>query len=87
MEIGKWVCKRHLTITFRNLVFCTKNSAETQIKKEKKEDASLMKLLLEKRHVLMKRLIKPLLSPLLLPACHTLKTKSVILLARNSSCY
>ena len=44
MEIGKWVCKRHLTITFRNLVFCTKNSAETQIKKEKKEDA-LMKLL------------------------------------------
>ena len=44
MEIGKWACKRHLTITLRNLVFCTKNSAETQIKKEKKEDA-LMKLL------------------------------------------
>ena len=79
MKIGKWVCKRHLTITFRNLVFCTKNSAETQIKKEK--GGCFDEITLEKRHVLMKRLIKPLLSPLLLPACHTLKTKSVILLA------
>lgn len=66
LEIGIWITKRHLAISLRNLdIFTQKHRAETQIKKEKKEDASLMKLLLEKRHVLMKRLIKPLLSPCL----------------------
>lgn len=79
MEIGKWVCKRHLTITFRNLVFFTKTARKHKLKRKK--GGCFDEITLEKRHVLMKRLIKPLLSPLLLPACHTLKTKSVILLA------